>query len=281
MAVLLGVLVAASFGSGDFLGGRASRRAPTLTVLMLAQATAVAGAVIVCLFVGARVAPHDIVFGALAGAVNIVGIGLLYQGLAVGRMGVVAPVSAVVGAIVPVAWGIADGERPSALIIVGVVLAVVAVTLITRQPEADDGLGAETGVVWGVTAGATLGASLILYLQTSTQSGLWPVLAARVAAFVLVGAVLVWFAVRKVSLPFPRAGGRNLALGAGALDVAASTLLLLAVREGLIVVVAPMAALAPGFTVVLARVVLDEQLRRAQRIGLVFALAGLVLVAVG
>ncbi len=81
MAVLLGVLVAASFGSGDFLGGRASRRAPTLTVLMVAQATAVLGAIVVCVFVSARVGVHDIVFGALAGSINIVGIGLLYQGL--------------------------------------------------------------------------------------------------------------------------------------------------------------------------------------------------------
>src|SRR5579862_9674583 len=102
MAVLLGVLVAASFGSGDFLGGQASRRAPTLTVLLVAQATALAGAVIVSLSVGARVATHDIVFGALAGCVNIVGIGLLYQGLAVGPMGVVAPLTAVAASVLPI-----------------------------------------------------------------------------------------------------------------------------------------------------------------------------------
>src|SRR5690349_12492689 len=99
MAVLLGVLVAASFGSGDFLGGRASRRAPTLTVLMVAQGAAVLGAVIVCAFVSGHVTGRDIAFGALAGSVNIVGIGLLYQGLAVGAMGVVAPVTAVVAAV--------------------------------------------------------------------------------------------------------------------------------------------------------------------------------------
>src|SRR6478609_1832502 len=106
MAVLLGVMVAASFGAGDFLGGRASRRAPTLTVLLVAQATAVLGAVVVCLFVSARVAPHDIVFGALAGCVNIVGIGLLYHGLSIGRMGVVAPLTALVASVLPVAWGV-------------------------------------------------------------------------------------------------------------------------------------------------------------------------------
>jgi len=109
VAVLLGVLVAASFGSGDFLGGQASKLSPTLTVLLVAQSTAVAGAVIVALAVGARVAPHDIVFGALAGCINIVGIGLLYRGLAVGPMGVVAPLTAVAASLLPIAWGLANG----------------------------------------------------------------------------------------------------------------------------------------------------------------------------
>ena len=136
MAVLLGVLVAASFGSGDFLGGQASKRSPTLTVLLVAQATAVAGAVIVTLSVGARVAPHDLVFGALAGCVNIVGIGLLYQGLAVGQMGVVAPLTAVAASVLPIAWGLATGERPSVVVLVGVVFALAAGALISRRPTA-------------------------------------------------------------------------------------------------------------------------------------------------
>src|SRR5262245_10693387 len=130
MAVLLGVLVAASFGSGDFLGGRASRLAPTLTVLFVAQVAAVAGAAVVCTFVRGHVVAHDVVFGALAGSLNVVGIGLLYQGLAVGRMGVVAPLTAVVSTMVPVGWGIAYGERPSALVGIGVLFALVAGALI-------------------------------------------------------------------------------------------------------------------------------------------------------
>src|ERR1043165_10149405 len=142
MAVLLGVLVAASFGSGDFLGGQASRHAPTLTVLLVAQATAVAGAVVVTLSVGARVAPHDLVFGALAGCVNIAGIGLLYQGLALGPMGVVAPLTAVAASVLPVAWGFATGERPSVVVVVGALCALLAGALISRPPTgpADGGV---------------------------------------------------------------------------------------------------------------------------------------------
>src|ERR1700681_51082 len=192
MAVLLGVLVAASFGSGDFLGGRASRRAPTLTVLTVAQAVAVAGAIVVCVFVGARVSTHDIAFGALAGCVNIVGLGLLYQGLAVGRMGVVAPLTAVVASVVPVAWGIGKGERPSVVVMVGAVLALVAAALIARQAkESRVDIALPSGIAWSVGAGACLGTSLIFYVQTSPTSGLWPVLAARIAAFALVALALV------------------------------------------------------------------------------------------
>jgi drug/metabolite transporter (DMT)-like permease len=283
MAVLLGVLVAASFGSGDFLGGEASKRSPTLTVLMVAQATAVAGAVIVTALVGARVAPHDIGFGAAAGCINIVGIGLLYQGLAVGPMGVVAPITAVVASILPIGWGLATGERPSVVVVIGAALATAAAALISRQPEDPDGdvAPARTGVLLAVGAGACLGASLVLYLQTETESGLWPVLAARFAALVLVGLALVAVTTRRTALPFPKGTDRKLALGAGALDVTATTLLVLAVRRGLILVVAPLAALAPAATVILARFVLGEHLHRAQRIGLAIALVGLVMVATG
>ena len=282
MAVLLGVLVAASFGSGDFLGGRASRRAPTLTVLMVAQATALLGAVIVCVFVSASVAAHDIVFGALAGSVSIVGIGMLYHGLSVGRMAVVAPLTALVSAVLPVAWGVLNGERPSGIVIVGVVLAIIAGVLISRQQsESQAGAPNASGIAWSVGAGLCLGASLVLYLQTSTESGLWPVLAARTASFVLVAVLLVVVARRRVPLPFPAGADRLLALGAGTLDVTATSLLVLAVRQGLVVVVSPLAALAPAATVILARFVLGERLQPAQRVGLLFALAGLVMIVVG
>lgn len=282
MAVLLGVLVAASFGSGDFLGGRASRRAPTLTVLMVAQATAVIGAVAVCIFVGAEVGVHDIVYGALAGSVNIVGLGLLYQGLSLGRMGVVAPITALVSSVLPVAWGVAHGERPSVVVVIGVLLAVTAGVLIARESsEPQDGMPEASALLWAVGAGTCLGASLILYLQTSSVSGLWPVLAARVSAFVLVGIALIVVAQRRGAMVFPGGADRTLAFGAGFLDVTATTLLLLAVRRGLLVVVSPLAALAPAATVILARFVLGERLQPVQRIGLVVALAGLVLIVVG
>jgi drug/metabolite transporter (DMT)-like permease len=281
MAVLLGVLVAMSFGSADFLGGRASRTAPTLTVLLVGQVVAVAGALVIALVVGADVEGRDLAYGAAAGACNVVGLGLLYQGLASGRMSVVAPVTAVTAALVPIMWGLLHDERPSAFTWVGAALAVAAGALVAREPDTDDARGRATGaIVLAVTAGVALGASLVLYAETRDESGFWPVLTARTAAFVLV-ALGVAVIARRGDVHWPTGHVRTLALGAGALDVTATALLVLAVRKGLTVVVAPVAALAPAFTVMWAWAVLREHVTRHQIIGLGIALTGLVLIAAG
>jgi drug/metabolite transporter (DMT)-like permease len=279
VAVLLGFLVAMAFGSGDFVGGRASMHASTSAVLVVSQSVGVVGALVVALSVSGRVAPHDIVFGASAGAAIVIGLGLLYRGLATAAMGVVAPVTAVVGAAVPVTWGLAHGERPSAWVFAGIVLAVGAGALIAREPGARiDRLA--PGVLAAAAAGATLGSSLVLFSETSSASGMWPVFAARVAGFVVAVAAVGFFRTRH-EIRFPRGDALVYALIAGVLDVTATTLIVLAVREGMISVVAGVAALAPGFTVLLAWLVLREQLRVEQRIGIVVELVGLVLVAAG
>src|SRR5687768_6734051 len=130
LAVLLGLLVAASFGAGDFAGGRASQSSSTAGVLLVSQASAATGAIVVALAFSAEINSHDLVLGACAGALNVVALGLLYQGLSTGRMSVVAPVTAVVGAVFPITWGLVQGERPSALALVGVAAAVAAGALI-------------------------------------------------------------------------------------------------------------------------------------------------------
>ena len=119
MAVLIGLLVAASYGSGDFLGGLASRQAGTLRVLLFAQITAFLGAVVIAFSVGDSVTVDAIALGIGAGLLNVTGLGCLYQGLAVGQIGQVAPVASVIGAILPVSWGLATGERPSSLALAG------------------------------------------------------------------------------------------------------------------------------------------------------------------
>jgi len=279
MGVTVGLLAALFFGSGDFLGGRASQHAPTRSVLLVSQASAALGAILLVLVIDGDPIGRDLAYGAAAGAANGTGLGLLYRGLATGGMGVVAPVTAVVGAIVPVAWGIASGERPGAVVLVGILVAVAAGGLISR--EADDGVAvrAANAIPLAMAAGAALGTSFVLFAQTGEQSGPWPVLAARITAVAGAAALAL---VRRASGGLTLSGrGTRIAVAAGACDVVATTFLVLAIRRDLAVVVAPIAALAPGFTVLWAWAMLREPLSRLQSAGLLLALCGLAMIAAG
>ena len=268
MSLLLGLLVAASFGSGDFLGGLASRHASTLAVLGIAQVCALVGAVAVAVIAGGDPSTSDFLFGAAAGALNVVALGCLYRGLAVGQIGVVAPVAAVIGAVVPVGWGLATGERPSALAWVGVALAIAAGALISRERDEGVAENSAQSMLLAIGAGLGFGLSFIFYASTGDDSGFWPVLTARIASVMGVGVVIV---VMRTQFTIQRAPVRQ-AMGAGILDVTASTLLLVALRNGLAATVAPVASLAPGFTVAHAHWYLHEKASRTQVVGLLVAL---------
>lgn len=273
MAILVGLLVAASFGSGDLLGGLASRRGSTLTVLAFAQLTALVGAIVVALAAGGPVTAVVVWLGATAGVLNVLALACLYQGLAIGQIGEVAPVAAVVGAVIPVAWALATGERPAALALVGSALAVVAGGLISLDRDARR--GGREGRVLALAAGVGFGTSFILFAEASHHSGFWPVLTGRVAAVLGVGVVFVAARAPRSLPSLPRWQ----AVGAGLLDVVATTLLLVAVRHGLVAEVAPVAALAPAFTVLGAWWFLHERASRVQAAGFGLAVAGLVLIA--
>jgi len=278
LAIFLGLCVALGFGSGDFVGGLASRRSPTLAVLTLAQACALAGAIVFAFSSYGDAVARDFGFGALAGALAVVGLGLLYHGLATGRMGIVAPITAVVASSIPVAWGIGTGEDPSRVSLFGVAVAIGAGGLIARERDLPvDGAAVGRDIVLAIGAGIAFGCSFIAYAETSDDSGFWPLLAARGVAFPLALAALL---VTRTSI---RSSRREVcfALSAGALDVISTALLLIAVREGLSSLVAPVAALGPAFTVALAWLVLSEPIAKWQRVGLVLGVVGLVLIAAG
>lgn len=280
LAVVLGLLVAGAYGSGDFLGGRASHSSSTAGVLMVSQASAAIGAVAVTFAFSGIVTGHDLVFGALAGAFNVLALGSLYQGLSTGRMSLVAPITAVVGSIFPISWGIVEGERPSAVVIVGVIAAVGAGALIGIAHTSEQTEGARVAVLLAIGAGLGFGTSFILFAQTAHESGNWPVLTARMSAITVVGVGIAVLS-RRQPIRFPQGRDRWVALVAGGCDVAGTTLLLLAVRHGLIVVVAPVAALGPAFTVLLAWWILKEHIGRLQFTGLLIALPALMLIATG
>jgi len=281
VGVVLGLCIAAGFGSGDFLGGRSSRAASTIAVVAIVQCVAFAGAVVAAIVVAGHADSGDLALGAAAGAANVIGVALLYRGLASGRMAVVAPVTAVMGAVVPVAWGLVRGESPTGVTMAGVALAVAGGGLLAAAGDDDETerRAALTPVLCALGAGAVLGASFVCYAATNAHSGMQPILAARVVSLGLALAVVA--ATRTRRPVWPHGVARWQAGGAGLCDMGASVVLVVAVRRALTVVVAPVAALAPAFTVLWARVLLRERFGRLQLAGICTGLAGLVLIAAG
>jgi drug/metabolite transporter (DMT)-like permease len=250
---------------------------PTVTAVGIAQLSALIGAIVVAALAGGSPAVQDLALGAGAGLLNVTALACLYQGLAIGQIGVVAPLTSVIAAVIPVGWALLVGERPSPLALVGVVMAIGAGALISRDRDETPSEGSSRALLLAVAAGSAFGLSFIGYAATSHDSGLWPVLTARVSAVLAVAAFVL---VTRASLA-PRRQPATQALVAGVLDITATTLLLIAVRAGLVATVAPVAALAPGFTVGHARWYLHEKTSRVQLIGLGVALVGLALIATG
>ena len=281
MAVVLGLAVAISYGAADFLGGLTSKRNPASAVVATSQACSLVLLVVILLITRPDLADvRDLLLGAAAGAAGLIGLVLLYRGLAVGAMGVIAPVTGVGAAVLPVGWGLLQGERPSTWALIGTVAAVAAVVLVAgggKNPLAAAAAVPRRELALAIVAGAAFGVVFILLGETSDDSGIWPLVSARlIQVLVLVPALLIS---RSQLLVDPTS--RLTALAVGVLDVSANGLFLLAVREGLLSVVAVLSSLYPATTVLLARAMLGERLERAQLAGLGLALLGVGLIAAG
>jgi drug/metabolite transporter (DMT)-like permease len=275
MAVLLALLAAASYGISDFLGGFASRAAKALTVLLHNYpAGAVVMAALLPLFPG-QVSPATFGWSVLGGVAGMAGVGLMYSAMAVAPMNVISPVTGVLAAIVPVLAGVALGERPVVLVWLGMLLALVAVVLITRTPQDHPhGPLTRTSLLMALGAGVGFGAYFVCLARTDTDSGLWPVVIARVASSLLVVPV----AVRAGALTRLPARITLLALIAGAVDAASNLAFLLASRHGYLSVAGVITSLYPAGTVLLAIAVLKERTGRIQWVGMAVAVVAVVLV---
>lgn len=278
MGIIFGIAAAILYGSGDYLGGRAAAGGDLRRVLFASQFTAAVAALASLGVVRGHATVRDLGYGAAAGVGAVIGLGLLYRALAVGRAGVVAPLTAVMGAVVPVTWGVAIGERPRAVATVGVLVAIGAAALIAREP--DDDRSEISGVGMALAAGVALGSGFVFYASTTDGSGLQPLVSARFVALGLTGLALL-VAGSKTPVPALTPAQLRLAVGAGAFDIGGTVALVAGVRAELAVLVAAVTALAPGFTVVLSWLLLHERLGRTQLIGLALALVGLVAIAAG
>ena len=314
MVTILALAAAVLYGTADFLGGVASRRASVFAVLAL---TVPAGAVVMVLLAllgqvpalggllghggpGAPASVGDwsaVGWAAASGICGAVGLIAFYAGFASAPISVVAPVAALVSAVLPVGVAIAGGERPAATVIAGGLTCLVAIVLVSAQPadharpergEGSAGPGRGGGIrlvtsgrllALGCGAAAGLGFGLFfVFLKNAGQSGvLWPVAISRSAGTVVAFGIVL---ATRTRLRFGRGGITAIALVSGGIDAAANVCYVLATRVGLFGLAVVITSLYPGMTVLLARMVLGERMRWLQRAGLLLAAAGVVLVTV-
>ncbi|HEV8022216.1 MAG TPA: DMT family transporter [Candidatus Lustribacter sp.] len=278
MSIALALVAAIVYGASDFLGGLASRRAATLAVVIWSQATGLVLLAIALPLFGGHAVPGDLLWGALCGVAGAVAIASLYRGLAIGTMGIVSPISAVLGASIPVFYGlIFRGEHPTVYATIGIVAALLAVVLVSAP-----GRGAQllpAGIPEALLAGLGFGAYFIALAQTRAAAGMVPLLAARATSVVLlVAGGLAFGGLANVRLARPAFA---LVALCGALDVSANVLYVLAAHGGLLSLVAVLTSLYPAATVALAAIVLRERLGRVQWIGVVLALGGAAVISAG
>ncbi|HEX6075746.1 MAG TPA: DMT family transporter [Micromonosporaceae bacterium] len=269
---------AVAWGASDFCGGKASQRADAWAVVVVSQLASVP------LLAGWLwstspdwPARTDMAWAFAAGLTGAVGLVLLYHALAGGAMSVVAPVTAVTSAAVPVAVGLAFDRIPGATVVAGIGFAVLAIGLIALVPNSGPVRVSAGTVLVALAAGCGFGLFYTLLANIGPGAGLWPLAAVRAASLV-VGGTLCWYVGSTLRLT-----GASLrwALGAGVLDIVANALYLAATYTGLLSVVAPTASLYPVITVLLALVVDRELLRPTQYGAIGLAALSLVLIHAG
>lgn len=267
MAALLALASAGTFGVADFLGGLATRRATVLAVTLITNLTGALVAVLLTVLIDGRWSAGAIGWGAAAGATGLIGLVLLYQGLADGPNRLVSPLSAVVAAVVPVVVGISLGERLTTLAVIGLAIAPAAIWLVAGG-DLKLGTDATRPLALGIGAGIGFGTFFSLLAQTPDDAGAVPLVAARVTS------LSILFIACLISRPgTPDRASVGIAATAGMVDMAANGFFLWSTLEGELAVVGVLTSLFPAPTVLLAVVFLGERLDRKQGAGLILAVA--------
>lgn len=300
LTAIFGLAGALLFGAADFLGGLASKRISALRVTAVAGATGFLVLLLALPLIGGTWSAEAVLLGALSGVAGAAAIALLYACLAIGPMSILSPLTAVVSAIMPMTWGLLQGDSLTPIGYWALGIALVAVVLVGFVPERGAVRPTPRGVLMAVASGALIGAFLIIIDATPDDSGLVPLVANRlvntVSMFTAVAVVTV-IALRRSRVPVGVAvrtttpegeslavrdlrsgGGRWLpglrfALACGVVDAVANALLLVGLRLGELTVMSVLTAMYPAGTILLAAIVLRERIAPVQMVGLVLALA--------
>lgn len=278
MVAIFALAAAVLYGTADFLGGAASRRASAIAVLSVTVPFGELIVLTVALATGGPLHADGLWWAMAGGAAGGAGLIVFYAGLAAAPMSVVAPVSALVSTVLPVGVAVAQGERPGPSVVAGGVICLVAITLVSMEGAKSRGgpHGGRTGLLYGFLAGLGFGL-FFLFLRNATDSGVfWTAGMSRLAGAVIALAAAAvtgthpvwWRPDRRVFV---------MALASGAFDATANVCYVLATRAGLFGLAVVITSLYPGVTVLLARITLGERMRAVQRAGLALAAVGVVL----
>lgn len=278
MALLLAGLSALLYGIADFSGGYAAGKSRLLSVLILSQIMGTTVALVALVFMGSA-APslRDVLWGFLAGLCGSMGLFMLYGGIAKSIVAIVSPASALVGAIIPVMFALLHGERPSTPAMFGSALCLPAILLLSWERGTDESSqkSIHLALTYGVLAGLGFGIFFVALSRARPEAGIWPLLGARAAS---ITAFIVAQVFSRQAFRVERSG-LGAALIAGAADMGANVLFLLASQSGLLSLVAVITSLFPAPTVILARFVFHQKIPPARLTGLLLALAGVALIS--
>lgn len=277
MPIVLALGCAFVYGVADYCGGRAARDAPSVVVTVIGQLTSLVVALGVVVAFGTPVPTSDqLLWGALAGLASAFALVAFYHALSAGSMTVVAPITAVLSAVLPVIFGLVRGERPAVLGYLGMAVAVAAVALVSGLVGTRRTATRASTIGYACVAGIGFALIFVALGQTTSESGVWPLVSARVVSVTLLvivaGAMGIGWRPRGVGV---------LAVATGVLDMAANVLFLLAARRGLLSIVVVVAALYPVSTVALAFLLDRERVSRSQTVGMAMAAAALIFVSLG
>lgn len=276
MPALLALAAAVSFGTADFFGGASARRSAALSVMAISAPVGVLFMLVASIVLPGSPTAAGLAWGAGAGLCGALGVMVFYTALAAGPMSVVAPLSALSSALVPVCAAFVTGERLAPRALLGALLCLGAIALVSAERRTGEARhGSARGVLLAVLSGLGFGLFFVLARHADAATGLWPLVAARLSWVVVVGVAAVGGAVRLY-------GNRitiGLAVVSGLLDAGGNALYLVAARGGTLTLAAVLTSLYPAVTVLLARVTYGELLRGVQKLGLVLAGAGVALLA--
>jgi drug/metabolite transporter (DMT)-like permease len=277
VGALLALGAALSFGASDVAGAVAARRVSALTVTLGMQVVGLLMLLPALWLIPGESSARALLLGGLAGLSGTGAVVLYFRAMAVGPIGVISPIAALMGAAVPVSWGVvAAGDGLGPVQWFGVLAGLVAVLLVAYVPGASLRAGGSRGPIAAVVAGSGFGLFLVLLDATPDGSGLWPLLGSRTTG-VLVALVLT-IASRRPILPY---GAYGLVALTGFGDMLANALFLLATRVGILSLVSLLASLYPVVALVVARLVLAERLSRLQAVGVALALLATMLLIGG